>query len=182
MGFLLDEVVWGPVFGRRVERGSNILPSGIIIEDWYMFHLRSWVTCLAVTEEGEIILIRQYRPCSGEEIWGLPAGTCGNEGNDLDKLRELMKHELADETGYVASEWTYLGFGFMHTSNSPDRYHMFLAKGCRQEAERHLDAAESIFVHPVSPGKLKRLLSGNEIREASAAQAVMLGLFELGYL
>ena len=55
---------------------------------------------LALTEEDEVYLVRQFRYPFGEELWELPAGKL-EAGEDA---LEAAKRELLEETGYEAKE------------------------------------------------------------------------------
>jgi len=62
------------------------------------------VVILAIDErksEPSVLLIRQYRYAANQELWELPAGRI-DEGEDP---LVAAKRELAEETGYLASEW-----------------------------------------------------------------------------
>jgi 8-oxo-dGTP pyrophosphatase MutT (NUDIX family) len=66
-----------------------------------------------IDENGNIILVGQYRYPLNEYSWEIPEGGCliGKE-NPL----EAAKRELKEETGFTAKKWTKIGK--IHTSNS----------------------------------------------------------------
>ena len=58
----------------------------------------NWVTAVPVTEDGKIIMVRQYRHALGEICIEIPGGCV----DDTDKnLEEAIKRELLEETGYT---------------------------------------------------------------------------------
>ncbi len=90
-----------PVF--RVTSDEVIEPSGAKVRRDIVRHPGS-VVILALDErksEPSVLLIRQYRYAANCELWELPAGRI-DEG---ESALTAAKRELAEETGYSASEW-----------------------------------------------------------------------------
>ncbi|HVJ05817.1 MAG TPA: NUDIX hydrolase [Candidatus Saccharimonadales bacterium] len=90
-----------PVF--RVTSDEVIEPSGVKVRRDVIRHPGS-VVVLALDEhksEPFVLLIRQYRYPANQYLWELPAGRIDEGENAL----TAAKRELAEETGYSASEW-----------------------------------------------------------------------------
>lgn len=66
------------------------------------------VTVVAMTEENDVILVKEFRPSAGKEVIGLPAGRCDIIGEDTE---DTACRELEEETGYTAEKWTKLFAG-----------------------------------------------------------------------
>ena len=64
------------------------------------------VMIVAVTEEGELLLVEEYRVPLHARTVGLPAGISGDEGEE--SSLQSARRELEEETGYRADSWTYL--------------------------------------------------------------------------
>jgi ADP-ribose pyrophosphatase len=74
-------------------------------------------------ENGDTMLVRQWRHAWNESSWEVPAGTF-NDGEDA---LECAKRELAEEAGLVAARYTSLGT--VHgAAFLTGRAHMFLAE------------------------------------------------------
>ncbi len=99
---LSSKVVYSaPVF--QVTTYEIIEPSGAKVRRDIIRHPGS-VVILALDERKaapSVLLIRQYRYAADQEMWELPAGRI-DEGEDA---LTAAKRELAEETGYSASEW-----------------------------------------------------------------------------
>ena len=95
-------VLVGRVFELGVERVE--LPGGKETTLEILRHGGA-AAIVAVNDQEEVILIRQYRHAVGEYIWEIPAGTRDGEEPPLDCARR----ELTEETGYTAEHWTDLG-------------------------------------------------------------------------
>ena len=87
-------------------------------------------------DDGDTVLVRQWRHAWDESSWEVPAGTF-NEGEDP---LECAKRELAEETGLVAARYTSLG-AVHGAAFLTGRAHMFLAESIT-ESERNPETYE----------------------------------------
>lgn len=87
-------------------------------------------------ENGDTVLVRQWRHAWDESSWEVPAGTFNGDEAPL----ECAKRELAEETGLVASKYTSLGV--VHgAAFITGRAHLFLAESII-ESERNPERYE----------------------------------------
>ncbi len=87
-----------------VTRDQLIEPSGVKVQREIIRHAGS-VVIAAIDErlkEPRLLLIRQYRHAAQQELWELPAGHV----EPGEPIFQAAQRELAEETGYSASEWT----------------------------------------------------------------------------
>ena len=119
------------------------LPDGSVIEDFYTVTIPDAAMICALTDEGEVLLKSEYRYAIGKDVIECPAGMF--EPGETDPL-EVARRELLEETGYTASDWTYLGPTLKSTSKLTNRMHLFLARGAVKTASQQLDANENIDV------------------------------------
>ncbi len=63
------------------------------------------VAVVAVTDEGSVVMVRQYRPALDRWLLEIPAGTCDVEG---EPELTVARRELAEEAGYAATSFTLL--------------------------------------------------------------------------
>lgn len=116
----------------------------------------------AVTEAGEIVMVRQFRPGPKRFMLDLPGGMV-EQG---DSAVETARKELLEETGY-AGDLTYV------TSCYPMAYstakkHILLAKNCVKVAEAEVEAnmiAEPVLV---SRQAFAELLQAGEVLDLDA--------------
>src|SRR5436190_24393936 len=81
-------------------------PDGKIVSPYYVYEFPTWVTAFPLTEDGKVILERQYRHAIGETDYEIPGGCV----DDTDKsLEDAIRRELLEETGYTFKKLEYLG-------------------------------------------------------------------------
>src|SRR3712207_1748219 len=92
-----------PYFALRSDRLR--LPDGAVKDPYYVVERPDAAIVFPLTEEDDVVLVRQYRPAiEGIEL-GLPAGLV-DEGEEPEKA---ARRELSEETGYAGGEWEPLG-------------------------------------------------------------------------
>jgi len=84
------------------------------------------VAVVPVDDQGQVVLIRQFRASVGAPILEITAGTCDVTGEDLEAT---ARRELVEEVGLEARRLELLGI-FMNSPGYCDqRTHVFLATG-----------------------------------------------------
>ncbi len=154
-------------------------PGGKIVDPYYVYEFSTWVGALPVTEEGKIIMVRQYRHALGETCLEIPGGCV----DDTDTTVEYaVARELLEETGYSFTSFDYLGRISPNPSTNSNLLHMFLARGGKKVGEQNLDENEEIEVVEMTLDELKRLLRENKIVQAMHVSCILYALEKLGEL
>jgi ADP-ribose pyrophosphatase len=84
------------------------------------------VGVIPVTENGEFILVKQFRYPFGEVLTEIPAGKLDSKDEDI---IEAVKRELREETGVTAEELYFLGDLIPSCAILDEVIHLFMAKG-----------------------------------------------------
>ena len=141
------------------------LPDGRINPEYYVLEYPDWVNIIALTEDGQVILERQYRHGLGNTCYELPCGVIEKGETPL----HAAQRELLEETGYAGGEWKHLMDLSPNLATSNNMAHSFVATGVRRVAGQSLDPTEDISVHLVSQDFVKELLLNNQILQALMA-------------
>src|SRR3989344_7550603 len=127
--------------------------------EWVFFRVHDFSMIIPVTENLEVITVKQYRPGSDRISHELPAGSMESE---TEKFSDMIIRELEEETGYRAGEITRLGTFPLHTASSPTLVYLFLATGCTPTGQIHTDLNEEIEVEIISLEKwVKKVRKGD---------------------
>ncbi len=124
---------------------------------------------IPITDEGQVIILRQYRFAVERRILEFPAGTLEPNEDPL----STMKRELAEEAGYEASNWNSLGQMVPCPGYSDEIIHMYLARGLTKLIERPSgDPDEDLEVLQMSKSEINNCISsGNEILDGKSITA-----------
>lgn len=139
------------------------LPNGAAIEDYNVLEYPDWVNVLAVTADGMIVLVRQYRHGIRAVHYELPAGVC--EATDRDP-EETARRELLEETGYGGGDWSLLSTLSANPGTHSNRTHTYLAMGATRVQEPHPEPTEELAVRLAGPDEVRRILLAGGIMQA----------------
>ena len=118
-----------------------------------------WVNVIAVTDDGMMVLIEQYRHGTDEMTLEIPGGAV-DPGEDP---RTSAVRELEEETGYVAADLIEIGVVEPNPAFLSNRCWTYLALGCRADGETHFDPSEEIAVSVAPVRDFARLIDDGSI-------------------
>ena len=101
-----------------------------------------WVNVIALTDDGQIVLVEQYRHGTDEMTLEIPGGAV----DPGESPATSAARELEEETGYLATEIIEIGRVDPNPAFLSNRCWTYLALGCRADGEVHLDPSEEIEV------------------------------------
>ena len=141
-----DELFSHPYFRFRKDRCA--LPDERIMPAYYVMEFIDWANVVALTDDGKIVLVNQYRHAAKRRFYEFPGGTLDPD-NKEETPESAARRELMEETGYGVSRLTYLGHHYPNPGLQDNRMHVFLGTGCRKVAEPKLDTYEDLEVELV---------------------------------
>jgi ADP-ribose pyrophosphatase len=163
----------------KVRKDICETPEGKIVNPYYVYEFPTWVTAFALTEDGKVIMVKQYRHALGEICLELPGG-CVDE---TDKSPEdAIARELLEETGYAFSSFEYLGRISANPSTNNNLMHMFLARNGKKIAAPSPDGNEELEVQIFTMEEIKQLIRENKIVQAMHVCCILYAWNRLGLL
>jgi ADP-ribose pyrophosphatase len=138
------------------------------------------VGIVAVTDEGKLVIVEQYRPPIARRSVELPAGLAGDvPGSHDESLVAAARRELMEETGYEAAEFIVLAEGVSTAGLSDEMVTLLLARGLKKNGRGGGDASEKITVHEVPLNEVNEFLCGHSQDGAAIDFKIYAGLYLL---
>ncbi len=128
------------------------------------------VGIIPITNNGEIVLIKQYRHAVDEYLIEIPAGKIENEENPI----EAAKRELEEETGY-RGELTPLTQCYLAPGYDTEMMYLFIANDiCKADNSLLKDDDENISNMIVKLDDALRYCFNGHIRDCKTITAILL--------
>lgn len=152
---------WLTVRRQRME-----LPNGAIVPSYFVLEYPAWICTIALTKEGKMVMVRQYRAGIEKVLLELCAGVADAEDASF---MDAAKRELLEETGYGNGTWKL----FMTTSANPGTHanltYCFLATDVEKVKEAHPERTEDLSVELCEPEEVLAMLQNDEVLQSMHA-------------
>ncbi|MDY6899162.1 MAG: NUDIX hydrolase [Cyanobacteriota bacterium] len=156
----------------KVRRDKIKLPDGKIVDDYFVNIRPDVAIILPVTNNQEIVFVKQYRHAIGDFFIELPAGGFNpeQESGEVAAIRELE-----EETGYVASNIKKIATFYDKPSKDTNQLHLYLAENIVKTGKIKLDVTEEIEVILIPVDAVLKKIQKGEICVAGTVAALFLG-------
>ena len=142
---------WVKIIEREVEFEAGALP-----ELYHAVGQQDYLAIVALTPDGLLPIVRQYRPALEAFTWELPAGLVDPGEAPADTCRR----ELMEETGLTARTIYALGTYAPCTARLSNRLHSFFVE--TEPSPHAMDSEPGIETRLVSPAALGELIRSGE--------------------
>ena len=107
----------------KVVSRELVLPNGLHVDREIVVHPGA-VVIIPVADDGELIMLKQYRPAVDQYLIEFPAGTLEAD----EEHRYTAERELIEETGFQAEQLEYLGQLIPSPGFCDEIQHLYIAK------------------------------------------------------
>ncbi|MBW4656047.1 MAG: NUDIX hydrolase [Kaiparowitsia implicata GSE-PSE-MK54-09C] len=146
------------------------LPNGVE-GDWDCVHHPGGSLAVPITQDGKLVLVRQYRFAAERRLLEFPAGTVEPGEDPL----ATAQREIQEETGYRASQWQTLGQFYLAPGYSDEIIYAYLATDLEQLAHPpNQDEDEDIETVLMTPTELEQAILDGEPVDAKSICSLML--------
>ncbi|MCQ2522579.1 MAG: NUDIX hydrolase [Lachnospiraceae bacterium] len=151
------------------------VPNGHVLNFDFIKH-QGAAAVVPVTEDGKLLLVRQYRNALDRFTLEIPAG--GLEGPEEPTI-EAAARELEEETGYTAEHLELLYSTYPAVAYSGEKIDVYLATGLKP-SKQHLDEDEFLTVEEWSVSDLLPMIYDGRMQDAKTMIAVLAVKDKLG--
>lgn len=158
----------------HLEREEVLLPNGKTSIREIIRHPGA-VAIIPITQEGKMVLVRQFRKPLNRTVVEIPAGKLENGENADSNPLEAAKRELEEETHYHAEKWQELVTMYPTPAYLDEKFTLYLAQNLSKiENPRPQDEDEFVEVLECTYEEARHLQETGEICDAKTLYALLL--------
>lgn len=137
--------------------------------EWDFIHHDGAAAVVPVTDDGKILMVRQYRNALDRETLEIPAGKLDSPD---EKKYDCAYRELEEETGYHSDNLEYLLTVNTTIAFCDESIDIFVARDLKP-TKQHLDEDEVINVEAWSVEDLQQLIYSGKMTDGKTVAAIM---------
>jgi ADP-ribose pyrophosphatase len=160
-----ETVYTGKIFTVTKERAR--LENGTIADRDVVYH-HGGVCIVPLTDQNEVILVKQFRYPYKQVLLEVPAGKLEKGEIPL----ECGKRELQEETGAIAESFLFLGEIYPTPAYNTEIIYIYLAREL-EYIENNLDADEFLDVEKIHINEVEQMIMDNKIKDAKTQIAIL---------
>ena len=144
------------------------LPDGKIAK-WDFINHDGAAAVVPVTEDGKILMVKQYRNALDRYTLEIPAGKLDNK---LEETKVCAARELEEETGYKAGKLELLITLRTWVAFTNEKIDVYVATDLTP-TKQHLDEDEFIDVKAYELEELKEMIFHGELQDAKSISSIL---------
>ncbi|NPV52293.1 MAG: NUDIX hydrolase [Firmicutes bacterium] len=160
-----------PIFAGKIIKlrvDTVILPNGKEATREVIEHAPA-VAIVPITDDGQVVFVRQYRYPVGEVLLEVPAGKL----DDGEPPSECALRELEEETGFTARSLEEVGAFYTTPGFSNELMHLFIARDLSRQAPRP-DEDEFISTELIPIERALAMAKSGQIRDAKTLAGLLM--------
>lgn len=131
--------------------------------NFYVLHPRNWVNVIPVTEDGQVVLVEQFRHGTGEVTLEIPGGMIDPEDHSS---AHAAGRELFEETGFEADTLLHIGRNHPNPAIQSNYCDTFFAPNVKRIQQPKFEGTEYIELKLVPLGEIPKLIQARSITSA----------------
>jgi ADP-ribose pyrophosphatase len=143
-------------------------------DPYYSLKLPDYASVVALTDDEQVLILRQYRPAVERYTLELPSGLV----DPGETPEESARRELLEETGYQGSRWEKLGAMEPDTGRLGNRIWSFVARGAQPVEGRTPEEGLEVLTWPLD--ELSRAMADGRFDHALHVAVVMMAVLKGG--
>lgn len=155
----------GKIVNLRIDAVE--LPNGKTATREVVEHMGA-VAVVPLTDDGDILMVKQYRHPVGKILLEIPAGKL-DPGEDP---QHCVERELLEETGMMAGECKLLFSIYTSPGFSNEILHIYLAKNLTYKGQQ-LDEDEFVEIEKINLDKAVEMIYSGEINDAKTIAGIV---------
>ncbi len=155
-----------------VEEHSVLLPDGHIINDWSWVITPDFVIIAVITADGKWLVFEQVKYAIGE-VTLAPVGGYIEPGEDP---LHAAKREVLEETGFEATNWTFMGKYVVDANRGKAIGYLYLARAAYPAAPVDSDDLEEQKLLFLSNKQIRKAVMEAEFKEMAYQTTMALAL------
>ncbi|MBD2666146.1 hypothetical protein B6N60_02231 [Richelia sinica FACHB-800] len=157
----------------QIRQDEIELPNGQVIDDYFVYIKPDIALILPITNNQEVVFVRQYRHAVGDFFIELPAGSFDPQ---KESPEAAVIRELREETGYLAENMIKIATIHDKPSKDTNLIHLFLAENVVKVGNQCLDVTEEIEVILIPLNAVLDQILQGKISVSGTVAALFLGL------
>ena len=152
----------------QIARDTVALPNGHQSQRIVIRHPGA-ACVLALTEQEQVVLVRQYRYATGQSLLEIPAGKLDIAGEDP---AQCALRELAEETPYTAQSVRLLHTFYTAPGFCVEKMYLYWAEGVQANSQLSADEDELLHTVLLTRSDVQAALADNQIQDAKTLIAL----------
>jgi 8-oxo-dGTP pyrophosphatase MutT (NUDIX family) len=138
--------------------------------DFAVCESADWVLVIPVTEDRQVVFVRQFRHGLGDVVLEIPGGLMDRD----ERPEETAVRELREETGYVAGPTQAFGPLLPNPALNTARFHVVVATRCTPSSVTNPDPLEQIATELRPLSSVAEMIRSGELQHAQCIAAFAL--------
>jgi 8-oxo-dGTP pyrophosphatase MutT (NUDIX family) len=149
------------IFGLR--ENTYLSPKGDSEYPFFLLDTVDWVNIIPMTEDEEVILIKQFRYGNEKITLEIPGGMTDKEDKSP---QDAAMRELIEETGYSGNDIIKLGECSPNPAIFNNVLHVYLVRNVIKKFLQNLEYTEDIEIVKININKIHELIKTGKINHA----------------